>query len=230
MVSRKELLKNLNKYSAEEIAEAVRLGEVSLYELSKETRGAFTPLLKRRVKELVENPLVVESQEPKGGMNDKSMLDLMHEVCNEEARCSDSEVDTLSDADMSQEESESNTITSVHTESAIDNKGMFLRPFSFNGRIRRLEYGVSFIILFVCNFFFNLMISLTTYTDYFYVVLWFWIISQLPLLWFNWAQNCKRCHDRGNSGWWQLIPFYGFVLLFGDGDKGENKYGNSPKE
>ena len=50
MATKKELLKNLRKYSPEEIAEAVKTGEVSLYELSKETEGAFTPLLKKKVK------------------------------------------------------------------------------------------------------------------------------------------------------------------------------------
>lgn len=55
MATKKELLKNLRKYSPEEIAEAVRTGEVSLYELSKETEGAFTPLLKKKVKVLLEN-------------------------------------------------------------------------------------------------------------------------------------------------------------------------------
>jgi len=50
MATRKELLKNLKNYSPEEIAEAVREGVVSLYELSKETEGAFTPLLKKKVK------------------------------------------------------------------------------------------------------------------------------------------------------------------------------------
>ena len=34
-------------------------------------------------------------------------------------------------------------------EDVIDNKGMFNKPFSFKGRIRRLEYGISFIIYFI---------------------------------------------------------------------------------
>lgn len=47
MATKKELLKNLRSFTPEEIASAVREGTVSLYELGKETEGAFTPLLKK---------------------------------------------------------------------------------------------------------------------------------------------------------------------------------------
>lgn len=37
-----------------------------------------------------------------------------------------------------------------------------------------------------------------------------YLIMLVPYCWFIWAQGAKRCHDRGNSGWYQIIPFYGF--------------------
>jgi uncharacterized membrane protein YhaH (DUF805 family) len=43
------------------------------------------------------------------------------------------------------------------------------------------------------------------------------------------AQGAKRCHDRGNSGWYLLIPFYVFWMLFADSDIGANEYGLNPK-
>jgi uncharacterized membrane protein YhaH (DUF805 family) len=43
------------------------------------------------------------------------------------------------------------------------------------------------------------------------------------------AQGAKRCHDRNNSGWYQLIPFYFIWILFGDSDTGFNDYGPNPK-
>ena len=66
MVSKKEILKNITNYSPEEIADAVRTGVVSMYELGKDTEGSFTPLLKKRVKELLEQahmPIVKNDKE-----------------------------------------------------------------------------------------------------------------------------------------------------------------------
>lgn len=61
MATKKELLKNLLNFTANEIAEAVRNGDVTLYELSKESNGAFTPLLKKQVQTILDNPLPVSS-------------------------------------------------------------------------------------------------------------------------------------------------------------------------
>ena len=51
-----------------------------------------------------------------------------------------------------------------------------------------------------------------------------------PAFWFFWAQGAKRCHDRGNSGWYQIIPFYCLWMIFGNSDVGENEYGPRPKK
>ena len=55
-------------------------------------------------------------------------------------------------------------------------------------------------------------------------------ILMIPVYWFIFAQGAKRCHDRGNSGWYQIIPFYVLWMLFAEGDTGENNYGDDPKE
>ena len=57
MVTKKELLKNLRSYTPEEIAEAVKDGTVTLYELAKESEGAFTPLLRKQVREILDRPI-----------------------------------------------------------------------------------------------------------------------------------------------------------------------------
>ena len=97
---------------------------------------------------------------------------------------------------------------------------MFSSPFSFDGRIRRTEYGLSFIIYIIA---YAILIGLVKTSSIF-------AFGYIPLFWFLWAQGAKRCHDRGNSGWYQIIPFYVFWMLFAEGDKGNNEYGNPQKK
>lgn len=108
---------------------------------------------------------------------------------------------------------------------------MFKNPFSLDGRIRRLEYGISYIIYF---FYLVVVIALlmasglvTDMQSSDEKLLYYLALS--PGLWFIITQGAKRCHDRGNSGWWQLIPLYGLWMLFGDGQIGPNEYGDNPK-
>ncbi|GAB3193907.1 uncharacterized membrane protein YhaH (DUF805 family) [Pontibacter aydingkolensis] len=99
---------------------------------------------------------------------------------------------------------------------------MFKNPFSFSGRIRRTEFGISLIIYTVISFAVNagMMINETTLALG---------VLYIPMLWFLWAQGAKRCHDRDNSGFYQLIPFYGLWMLFAAGDEGSNRFGPDPK-
>jgi len=101
---------------------------------------------------------------------------------------------------------------------------MFENPFSFKGRIRRAEYCISF---FANQF--ALVITQMLYDMYRFNV-WLLLVSYIPLFWFFAAQGVKRCHDRNNSGWYQLIPYYVFWMAFAAGDPGDNKYGPSPKQ
>jgi uncharacterized membrane protein YhaH (DUF805 family) len=96
---------------------------------------------------------------------------------------------------------------------------MFEAPFSFEGRIRRTEFGISIIIYYAAAMLMAFLMEMTP----------FFLVLYIPIIWFVWAQAAKRCHDRGNSGWYQLIPFYIFWLLFADGEPGVNEYGENPK-
>ena len=97
---------------------------------------------------------------------------------------------------------------------------MFKQPFSFDGRIRRTELCLSYLIY---GFVVGILSAVAAGSPVF-------LILYIPAIWFLWAQNAKRCHDRGNSGWWQLIPFYSLWLMFADGMPGINEYGPNPKE
>ena len=102
---------------------------------------------------------------------------------------------------------------------------MFRNSFSFEGRIRRLEYGLSFIIYYIWMLF-SAFVAVSINADNFEGI---YYLLLLPGFYFWIAQGAKRCHDRGNTGWYQLIPFYGLWMLFGDGDIGTNNYGANPK-
>lgn len=106
---------------------------------------------------------------------------------------------------------------------------MFSRPFSFKGRIGRSEFGISFIIYFGIN----LLTRISDLDGFSAIIL---LPIYIALLWFFLAQTCKRYHDRGKSGSTfilLLIPIYNlyetFMLLFADGDVGDNEYGVDPK-
>jgi uncharacterized membrane protein YhaH (DUF805 family) len=106
---------------------------------------------------------------------------------------------------------------------------MFNAPFSFDGRIRRSEFGLSLIIFFVAQFLVAGISGIGSRSSDPEGSLIIFYLLMLPALVFIWAQAAKRCHDLGNSGWWQLIPLYGLWLLFEDGQYGTNQYGNNPK-
>jgi len=109
---------------------------------------------------------------------------------------------------------------------------MFKNPFSFDGRIRRTEYGLSFIIFVIAKVitqFIAVGIAGTNSSNMSGAIVLSYIFL-IPLLWFLWAQGAKRCHDVGKNGWWQIIPFYPIYLIFGEGDKGDNEYGEDPKK
>lgn len=107
-----------------------------------------------------------------------------------------------------------------------EQQAMFSHAFSFSGRIRRLEFGLSYIICVVLNVLLSGAVENTPLLG----------LLSIPFLWFLWAQMSKRFHDIGYSGWrifTLLIPIYNIVVLlmlfFKDGEPCENDYGKNPK-
>ena len=113
---------------------------------------------------------------------------------------------------------EENTNSKIQqTKIASSTNSFFSNPFSFEGRIRRTEYCISWIIYFFFALFINLILE-TGEASYIFFLFF-------PLLWFLWAQGSKRCHDMGNSGWYQIIPLYVLWMFFAKGEIKNNKYG-----
>jgi len=110
--------------------------------------------------------------------------------------------------------------SNVH-QTVITKQGMFSKPFSFDGRIRRTEFGFSLIIYFIVY-----IIVLTIVESGEVPIIG---IAFIPMLWFLWAQGAKRCHDMGQSGWFQIIPFYVLWMIFSNGESKINEYGINPK-
>jgi uncharacterized membrane protein YhaH (DUF805 family) len=108
---------------------------------------------------------------------------------------------------------------------------MFKAPFSFEGRIRRTEYGLSVLLYVVIVVVLELALlsSVQSSTTTGAGIGLVFLILIIPLLYFMFAQGAKRCHDLGHSGWFQLIPFYGLWMLFADSKTGINEYGPNPK-
>ncbi|MCF6131669.1 DUF805 domain-containing protein [Flavobacterium wongokense] len=115
-------------------------------------------------------------------------------------------------------------------------KVVFENYANFNGRARRSEYWYFFLMYFI-------ILIVATMADgglglnfapmpYGYIYTAVGLIHFIPSL----AAAVRRLHDVGKSGWFiliALIPIVGaiwlLVLLFTEGNRGENKYGPDPK-
>lgn len=107
----------------------------------------------------------------------------------------------------------------------------------FDGRARRKEYWMFFLFNTIFAFFamfFDIILQIT-FLPFFYgpLYLLYCLFTFLPGL----AVSVRRLHDVGKSGWMYLIvlipligPIWLFILSCTDGDKGQNKYGENPKE
>lgn len=234
MVTKKELLKNVRNYSSQEIADAVRAGVVSLYDLTKETEGAFTPLLKRQVKSILETPIAppeVKTAEPNTtnvasssiSQNEPSIPVVAPSIPVAESSIP---VVSLNEPIVDNKEEVLPDSTQIARENPTDKKpAMFSRPFSFKGRIRRLEYGLTYLAYCIWGVFMQVMLDDQISDGY--VI--FFLVILVPILWIFYAQGAKRCHDIGNSGWYQIIPFYTLWMIFAKGEIETNKYGVCPK-
>ena len=95
--------------------------------------------------------------------------------------------------------------------------------FVFKGRARRSEYW--YFVLFNCIIAFALgFIGIYTGTEL------LGNIYSLAVLFPSLAVGVRRMHDVNKSGWFILIPIYNLILACTEGTRGENEYGDDPKQ
>lgn len=225
MATKDQIINNLREYSAADIVQAIRCGEISLYELSKS--GKLTPLLKKRIEEqmaaIEDSSTSAKESEPINGES----ANVSDAVLTETQEITQEIISAPIDSVMTVEAPSVIPTDNRIYEEYVEKQKMFSKPFSFKGRIRRLEYGLSYILFFVWYF---LFMMITEIRDIHPMLALIAILSMVPAYWFFWAQGAKRCHDRGNSGWYQIIPFYFLVMIFGPSEQGSNYYGENPKD
>ncbi|HOZ40421.1 MAG: DUF805 domain-containing protein [Flavobacteriales bacterium] len=99
---------------------------------------------------------------------------------------------------------------------------MYRKPFSFQGRTRRLELVISVVILFAISLVVG--IAFAPKLPPYHVGL-----IALPVTWLFLAQGVKRCHDLGKPWWWFFVPFFVLWMLIAAGEQRVNQFGLSPK-
>lgn len=98
------------------------------------------------------------------------------------------------------------------------------RPFSFKGRIGRLQLILSYVVGFVAWFASFLLFDIEHSDGNGGVILLF-LACTVAFFWFLYAQCAKRCHDLGKSGAWMFVPFWNVLLFFAEGEEQDNQYG-----
>lgn len=277
-MTRKELLKNLWDFTPEQIAEAVRNGVVTEYELKTQAHGQYTPMLRRKVSTLLKagpaqsapavndapaqpvpaiapqpvfeqsaaQPVVQPAVQPQVQPAPKPFAERTVIAEQPAPVYQEPQAPIYPEPAMNQQYGtpppqpeqwgtpppsptsppptpQPGEFVYSHGE---DKKGGFASLFSFYGRIGRLDYFMSMLaygVLYgvIYGIMFAMLESGRDVAEFAFIPALFLI----PLYWFGLAQSVKRCHDLGHSGWWQLIPFFGFWLLFAAGQNYPNKYG-----
>jgi uncharacterized membrane protein YhaH (DUF805 family) len=108
----------------------------------------------------------------------------------------------------------------------------------FSGRSRRSEYWYYALFLGIINIALNIIYYLINANG-----LWpsfgenDWIVSNYLKLLTTYvffmpglAVYVRRLHDVDKSGWFILVPIYNIILVFKNGTKGTNRFGNDPKQ
>ena len=106
----------------------------------------------------------------------------------------------------------------------------------FSGRASRSEYWwfalfQTILLLSICILSFPVLVSDLTELNFLgTIVLILLIIVCLALFLPSLAVSVRRCHDVGHSGWYILVPIYGYIVPFLPSEPCENKWGKTQQQ
>jgi len=100
---------------------------------------------------------------------------------------------------------------------------------NFEGRARRKEYWMFFLVNAIISFVLGFIDGFTGLTFGPAQTGILGLVYSLAVIVPSFAVAIRRMHDVGKSGWYILIPIYNLVLACTEGEKGTNQYGVDPK-
>ncbi len=195
--------------------------------LAKVVTEAMCPSVKKRTKSIREFKSNMVGIKPTALSTETH--DFVGEIINKEETI----VTAIVDDDMAEKKSVEYNATTIETNYANNNPDdvipMKHSIFNFSGRAGRLTYWIASVIgifalglpMFVLEEFARTLGLMPNEN----IVAACVIMLYLVYCWVVLSIGAKRCHDLGHSGWFQMIPFYGFVMLFSSGDCNDNEYG-----
>lgn len=113
------------------------------------------------------------------------------------------------------------------TEDMVKDSCSKLNLFSYKGRLKRGTYFWIYACVGVSANLLDLFLD-ATMDELPSILAWMFILCFFIAAWVVFVSIIKRCHDRGQSGWYALIPFYYLALFFLKGEEKDNEYGPNP--
>lgn len=96
----------------------------------------------------------------------------------------------------------------------------------FDGRARRKEYWMFFLINLIISFLLGFVLALAGMGKSGQMLVH---LYQLAVLLPSIAVGVRRMHDTDHSGWWILLPIVNLIFACTEGTPGPNRFGQNPK-
>lgn len=95
----------------------------------------------------------------------------------------------------------------------------FKKYATFGGRASRGEFWFFTLFYLITSVIAGVVEGVTGITGFGYLP---FIAMLIPSI----AVSCRRMHDTGRSGWFQIVPIYNLILACTPSNPGSNKYGD----